>query len=92
MKRDEILAEMFAEISNVLYKKDPANTSCVENEVIDEYDAEAALIVDLFDESREMSLGYVENIFNTRFEGSYSPEALKEAWPTIKRVLYSAEI
>lgn len=81
------LESKFLAISEVLYKKDPAQTCCVENNLFDEYDSEACAIVEIFAEKNAITVDQIKNLFNERFDGFYSEEVIENSWPTIKRIL-----
>lgn len=84
--------EIFLSISEVLFEKDPANTSCKENAVINEYDNESYTISTAYLENKNFTKDELFAIFDEKFEEEYSKDVLEECWSSIKRILFSSDI
>jgi hypothetical protein len=78
----------FFELSELLYNNDPAGTCCLENEMTDEYDAEAYRILLLNDCDFKDSKS-VLNVFDEMFDDNYDKEVINKIFPTIKRIMMS---
>lgn len=80
--------DQFIKIVNVLYPIDPANTSCLYNDALDEYDREANMIIDAFYASpQDFTYETVEAIFNESFENYFDEDLLKQAFTEIMQIL-----
>jgi len=78
----------FFELSELLYNNDPAGTCCVENEIDDEYDAEAYKLCLLKEDDLKDNKSVLA-IFDVQFDENYDAEVIKKIFPTIKRIILS---
>jgi len=78
----------FYEISELLYNNDPAGTCCLENEMTDEYDAEAYKLCLLKEDDLKDNKSVLV-IFGEMFDDNYDAEVIKKIFPTIKRIILS---
>ena len=78
----------FFELSELLYNNDPAGTCCLENEMTDEYDAEAYKLCLLKEDDLKDNKSVLV-IFSEMFDDNYDAEVIKKIFPTIKRIILS---
>lgn len=78
------LESKFYELSELLYKNDPAGTCCVENGANDEYDFEAIAILG----KKEISIDCIFELFDKNF-GEYDRDVIIKILPNIAEIYYS---
>lgn len=63
-------------LTEIFYRYDPADTSCVENQSYDEYKTEAAILIDHYE---QISMAASVSVFDRMFDGLYDVAALYAA-------------
>jgi len=74
-------------VKEVLYKFDPADTSCNLNNIFDEYSSEAHMIAELVFNCDMLVRHSIQKVFNDQFNGHYDEDKLLDAYADINEKL-----
>jgi hypothetical protein len=74
-------------LTDVLYKCDPAQVFCVENELFNEYSSEAEYISELIYDSNFEVKQAMAYVFQKQFDGHFSTSRLMNAYKIVNEKL-----